>query len=222
MKSNCSPIKLLLVALLICTPVASVNAGAILSNLPGISGGTSVSTNLGLGPDLFDRSKAVGLTMDAVAMTFVSLEALISNETPDSILSGGIYTDVGGNPGALVAAFTPVNVASNFGPSIVTLTTAASSVLAANTSYWFLLDGPGTENLLLWDSLAPNTAPTATGVAYDGYRFSSDGGTSWAVSGIFNGVRINATAAAAVPAPATLALLGLGLAGIGWSRRKAA
>ncbi|MEX1311300.1 MAG: choice-of-anchor R domain-containing protein [Candidatus Sulfomarinibacteraceae bacterium] len=65
--------------------------------------------------------------------------------------------------------------------------------LAANTTYWFVLDGPATTNSLLWQTLSPNVAPTAgPGATYVGYRFSSNGGSTWGSSSLFNGVEINA------------------------------
>ncbi len=195
---------------------AGTTAGAqtILGNLPGTPSGTG--SNLGLGIDGADRTKAVGLTVGGDDWNFISMVALISNTDPGSTLSGGIYSDVGGNPGALLAAFTPVAVAPSFGPTEITLTTAAAFTLQSGTSYWFALDGPNSTNSLLWETLNPNAAPTAVaGITYDGYRFSSNGGTTWGASGLFNGVAINATV---VPAPATAALLGLG--GIAAVRRR--
>lgn len=179
-------------------------ADAILSNLPGVGSGTG--TNLGLGTDAADRTKGVGLTMGGDSLDFTSMVALISNTTPDSTLSGGIYADSGGNPGGLLAAFTPVPIPSNMGATEVSITTAAPFTLSAATTYWFVLDGPTTTNSLLWQSLNPNTAPVgASGVSFVGYRFSSNGGSTWGASGIFNGVTINA-----IPEPASFALLGLG------------
>jgi hypothetical protein len=180
-----------------------VHADVILSNLPGTPSGTG--TNLGLGIDAVDRTKGVGLTMGGTAMDFQSVVALISNTTPASTLSGGIFSDVAGNPGALLAAFTPVPVPANTPPSNFTLTVPGTFTLAAGTSYWFVLDGPVTTNSLLWQSLAPNTAPTAAaGITFTGYRFSSNGGATWANSTIFNGVTVNAV----IPEPGMLGAAG--------------
>lgn len=195
----------LAIGVLLYVSTSSARADVILSNLPATGSGTG--TNLGLGTDLGDRTKAVGLTMGATSLEFQSMEALISNTTPDSVLSGGIFSSSGGNPGVLLSAFNSVPIAANFAPAEVSLTTASSFTLLANASYWFVLDGPDTENSLLWESLDPNVAPTPNGVAYDGYRFSINGGP-WGDSGVFNGVRINA-----VPEPTSLliALLSSGL-----------
>lgn len=190
------------------------SADPILGNLPGSSSGTG--TNLGLGTDLADRTKGVGLTMGAQSMDFVSMVALISNPgNAAATLSGGIYASSGGNPGALLAAFTGVNVGAGSLAGEISMETVSTFTLQANTSYWFVLDGPTVSNSLLWNSLSPNVAPTAAaGITYDGYRFSSNGGTTWGSSGIFNGVTINAV----VPAPGAMALLGLG--GLAAARRR--
>src|SRR5690606_12692770 len=112
------------------------------------------------------------------------------------------------------ASFTSVSVAAGAGASLVSLTTSGSFTLQAGTSYWFLLDGPAVSNSLLWHDLSPNTAPTAaSGITYNGYRFSSNGGGTWGSSSIFNGVELRA-----VPAPGALALVGLG--GLAAARRR--
>ncbi len=189
----------------------TVSADVILSNLPGNPSGTG--SNLGLGTDLADRTKAVGLTMGAQSLEFESMVALISNAGATADLFGGIYDSSGGNPGSLLAAFSTVSVAGGSASQEIALTIAGGFTLQANTSYWFLLDGPSVSNSLLWDSLTPNASPTATGVTFDGYRFSSNGGGTWANSTIFNGVTINV-----VPAPGVAGLFGL--AGLAASRRR--
>lgn len=168
---------------------ASLGQAQLLTNLPGTPSGTG--TNLGLGTDGADRTKAVGLTVGADPVDITSMVALISNTTPASTLSGGIYTDAAGSPGVLVTAFTPVPIAENQTVGEVTIFPDSAVQLAANTSYWFVLDGPATTNSLLWESLTPNTVPTvAPGVTFVGYAFSSTGGTSWGSSSIYNGVSI--------------------------------
>jgi hypothetical protein len=175
-----------------CLLLASSGQAQILSNLPGTGSGSG--TNLGLGTDGADRTKGVGVTIGATAFDFDSMVALISNTTPASTLSGGIYSDSAGNPGTLLAAFAPVAIPENQTAAEISITTAAPYQLAAGTTYWFVLDGPDTTNNLMWESLNPNTAPTAgAGVTYVGYRFSSTGGSSWGSSSTYNGMTINAT-----------------------------
>lgn len=199
------------VAAALFAAAGTVSADVILSNLPGASSGTG--TNLGLGTDLADRTKAVGLTTGAQSLEFESMVALISNIGADADLIGGIYSSTGGNPGSLLASFSAVTVASGTSAQEIAMTVAGGFTLQANTSYWFLLDGPSVSNSLLWDSLAPNVAPSPTGVTFDGYRFSSNGGGTWGSSSIFNGVTINV-----VPAPGAVGLLGM--AGLAATRRR--
>lgn len=186
-------------------------AEPILTNLPGNSSGTG--TSLGLGTDLVDRTKGVGLTMGAQSLQFVSMDVLMTNTGADAILGGGIFSSAGGNPGALLASFTGVNVAGGTSAAIFSLTVNGGFELLAGQSYWFVLDGPSVTNSLLWNSLSPNAAPTASGVTYDGYRFSSNGGTTWGNSTVFNAMTINA-----VPAPGAIA--GLAMAGLVAGRRR--
>ena len=200
-------------ALSLALIAGAASAQTILSNLP--ANFTTSGTNLGVGIDLADRTKGVGLTMGATSLDFASMTAVISNSgTTAATLSGGIYGSSGGNPGALLAAFNSVSVAAGAGAGLVSLTTGGTFTLQAGTSYWFVLDGPAVSNSLLWHSLSPNAAPTAAaGITYDGYRFSADGGANWGSSSIFNGVEITA-----VPAPGALALIGLG--GLAAARRR--
>jgi hypothetical protein len=186
-------------SLMLAGPAA---AQVILSNLPGTGSGTG--TNLGTGTDGADRTKAVGLTMGAESLDFDFLTAQMNNPDPtDNLLSGGIYSNVGGAPGALLAAFDPVAVPAGTVSGLIDITTAAPFTLDAGMDYWFVLDGPTVANSLLWESLSPNAAPTGfEGVTWLGYSFSADGGASWGSSGIYNGVTITA-----IPAPGTLALL---------------
>ena len=203
--------KLIRLFIIICIAAGlhatSANAQSIASNLTGAYGGGV--TNLGLGTDGADRSKGVGITIGAgLDLIFQNMQAIISNPGAASVLSGGIFSNVGGNPGALLAAFNPINVPTGTSMANLSLTTAAPFTLVAGMTYWFVLDGPMTTNSLAWNSNTVNTAPTMSGGAtFVGYRFSSNGGGTWASSTIFNAMQINA---APVPEPSTWAMLGAG------------
>ena len=193
----------------------------ILSNLPGTSIGGG--TLLGLGLDGLDRTKAVGLTVGANDLSFTSLTGLFRNpDNASRAVTGGIFSDVGGNPGAQLVAFNPTSVAAGAVNALETLTAVSAFTLMANTSYWFVLDGPNFGNSLEWDVLSSSVAPTPSAeVSFDGYRFSSTGGVSWVGSNYFNGVQIEASRIVDLPEPGILAIFGLGLIGLGVACRRA-
>ena len=195
----------------------------ILSNLPGTP--INIGSNLGLGTDGYTRVKAVGLTIGANDLSFTSLTGLFGNPDLEAReVSGGIFSDLGGFPDAQLVAFNPASVPAAtllLNPVQRTLTAVAPFTLLANTSYWFVLEGPAVPNRLFWNELAPNTAPTASAeVSYIGYSFSEHGGATWASSRFFNGVQIEASRVGVLPEPGTLALFGLGLLGLGIARRR--
>jgi hypothetical protein len=176
--------------------VTPSRALVILTNLPGTP--SSSGTSLGLGLD--DSTKAVGLTVGSTPLAFDSFDALISNDSGFSILSGGIYSDSSGSPGSLLSPFGNLPVSPSFPRQVVALT-ANPFVLQANTSYWFVLDGPPTFNELFWNRVTPNTQPTPSSlIVYNGYKASTNGGIVWSSSSTYNGLTINATP---VPGPST-------------------
>lgn len=209
----CGTIVAVFAVVLMTAPASAV---LVLSNLHGTPT-TTGGTNLGLGIDAVDRTKGVGLTTGTDPLTFNSMTAIISNTTPASTLSGGIFSSVANNPGVQLAAFTPVPIGTNVSVQQVQLTVPGGFTLLPATSYWFVLDGPSTTNSLLWNQLNPNIAPTANGVTFVGYRFSSNGGSTWANSTIFNGMGIDADI---VPEPTSLGALAV--AGVLALRRRRA
>ena len=199
---------LLLASLCLVLHAGAANAQSILNNLTGTY--TTTGTNLGIGTDGADRTKGVGLTIGGgVDYIFQNMQAIISNAgTASALLTGGIFADSGGNPGALLAAFNSINVAAGTMMANLSLTTSTPFTLTAGVTYWFVLDGPATTNSLLWNGTSPNTSPTAAaGVTFAGYRFSSNGGSTWTNSTTFNAMQINA---APVPEPSTWAMIGAG------------
>jgi hypothetical protein len=200
---------LVIVGLCIGLHAGAATAQSVLSNLTGSY--STTGTNLGVGNDGVDRTKGVGVTIGgSVNLIFQSMQAIISN--PDGVgrqLTGGIFSDVGGNPGAVLANFNTILTAPGSSQSNLSLTTATPFTLVAGMTYWFVLDGrdPASGGLL-WNGTNPNTSPTASGgVTFVGYRFSSNGGTTWADSTTFNAMQINA---APVPEPSSWTMIAAG------------
>lgn len=183
----------------------------ILSNVSGLSGPSVPHVGTSIGPTVppsvvADFTKAVGITTGASELRFDAMRVLVTSSPAQ--LSGGIYSDVGGNPGVLLASFATLTLGQVLEPTLVVLTTTADFTLAAATTYWFRLTSPTGNSDLNWNRLDPNVAPSSGGgVGFAGYRFSTDGGASWSVSTTPNVVAIEATV---IPAPGAAVLLGLG------------
>jgi hypothetical protein len=168
---------------------AAADAEVILSNLPGTRSGEG--SHLGLGHDGVTRAQAVGITT-ALPTVIHLMTVLISNlDKAPSELTGALHADAEGSPGARLASFPPLVVPPVTDAELLNLRKLGGINLAPTTTYWFVLEGPSTPNLLLWETLTPNTPPVATGGAQlVGYRSSDDGGATWTESTSYNGVRI--------------------------------
>ena len=183
----------------------------ILSNLSGLAGPSVPHVGTSIGPTVppsavADFTKAVGITTGVSAFRFDAMRVLVTSSPAQ--LGGGIYSDVGGNPGELLASFSTLTLGQILEPTLVVLTTTSDFTLGPATTYWFRLTSPTGNSDLNWNRLDPNVAPSSDGgVGFAGYRFSTDGGASWSVSTTSNVVAIEATV---IPAPGTAALLGLG------------
>lgn len=192
--------------------VRHADATTILSNLPGT--GTYKTTGYFLTTTSWE---AVGVTKLGAAENFDSLTGMFCGG-PGGILEGGIYSDVSGNPGVLLAAFNNVNVAAGSTPTSYAVTTASPFTLQPATSYWFVL-----HDLVPMQWVADNstngTTPTAgVGYTYSGYRKSSNTGSTWASDSPGN-YTVQITT---VPEPASATLLLVGVAsGAATVRRRA-
>lgn len=201
-----------LFAVVACAALAAPARGdVILSNVSGLSGPSVPHVGTSIGPTFppsvaADFTKAVGITTGASELRLDAMRVLVTSSPAQ--LGGGIYSDVGGNPGVLLASLATLTLGQILEPTLVVLTTSAGFTLGAWTTYWFVLTSPTGDSDLNWNRLEPNVAPSpAGGVALAGYRLSTDGGASWSVSTTPNVVAIEATL---IPAPGAAVLLGLG------------
>lgn len=216
--------KTLLASGLLCLSMVLPSQAAVL--ITNYSGGPYTSGltigNGALEPGSVDYA-AVGVTIGANALDFVSLEAIFDNNaflfTRD--VTGGIYSDIGGNPGTELAAFDSFTLpAQDPDPALandvnIYLTTVFQ--LQANTTYWFVLSGPfGVGLLPNWQQDTNNTAPVGFGLGTPvGYRFSGDSQTTWVSSSINNQVYISVADDFPInvetPEPSSFVLAGTGL-----------
>ncbi|MEP6763538.1 MAG: choice-of-anchor R domain-containing protein [Gemmatimonadaceae bacterium] len=196
----------------------AITEAQILSNL---TGGTLLQ-----GSDIGFSVKAVGLTIGANPFAFTSMRALLNSEPfgliPGSV-TGGIYSNVGGNPSTLLSSFNTVNVPTAGQDFIATFTLGSAFTMNAGSTYWFVLRDLANPNgsAAVWR--ANDVAPVASaGVGFAGYRVSIDGLATWTTSGIMNRVQIegNVIGSSTVPEPATYAMVLVGLIGIVTARRR--
>ena len=207
-------------ALVLAAAALAPCAGAqsILSNITG-SDTLATGSQIGVIGNNATQLKAVGLTTGATPLPLVSMRVLMGYyiaNSPLASITGGVYSNVGTGPGTLLASLGTKNVAYP-GPDLYELTPLSPFTLAPSTTYWFVISSSTPDLTFMdWRRLDPNTAPAAAGgVTYQGYRISTDSGTSWNTSGIFNAVDIRVQG---VPEPTTLA--GMAMAGVVLLRRR--
>lgn len=217
----------LALALALNKPASAQQIITALSNLPGTDPYTSGDFLGNNGNNANARQyAAVQLTNNGSAVTLVDVMARFANTNTvaNRVVTGGMYTSVGGNPGALVVAFNQQTIAPTAGVDVVkTFIPASSTVLNANTDYWFVFTADvGTfDGTLNWRRDTANTAPTtAPNFATSGYKVSADNAATWGLSTNNNKDLVQIRVAAS-PEPSSLALLGLaGIGVVGVKRRR--
>ena len=204
-----SPLWIALILAVFCCSLGArpVRAGIILTNLPGT--GTYGSTGI----DLLTSTSwgAVGFQTSSAAESFTSFRGFFTSGTGGQI-DGGIYSDNSGNPGSLLAAFTPVTVPASQPAISLTVNTASPFTLQATTNYWVVLHDPIIPYGWDRDNSTNGTTPAASsGHTFNGYRTSINSGTAWSSS---TGNWTTEITVATTPEPSTMVLACLAAAGL--------
>jgi hypothetical protein len=211
--------KILAIAAMAMVSSASAQAGVALSNM-GANGTTYNDFDTSANQDL-DRRSAVGFTVGASNFTVQSISAgLFATNLPGTF---AIYSDVGGNPGAIVSTSTSTTVNAD-GVYSFSFVGQPGNVLTAGQTYWAILDSVGAG--LSWYQHQLNTAPSDVNslglLTYVGDKRSTNfnGLRTWASPSFVRTFSISGTAVppAAVPEPALTSLLCL--SGIALIRRR--
>ncbi len=149
----------------------SSNGATILSNLA-----VPISTSILTG-GLYQS--AFVFTMGTTSYTVTDVILTLSGfTTAEDTVTLGFYTTPGGlTIGSLVEnMITPIS--TNASTAQFTFLPSAPITLAANTTYWLLLDASSTSNLS-WGLTSPATDPTGSAAVSNGNLFSSNDGASY-------------------------------------------
>lgn len=196
------------------TGLASSQSEAAASAGVGAHGALAESFLTDSGSSITLNSVTLDLKLSAAATTgsfIVTLDA--ASGTPGTPVTGtpianfGTFTDAGA--GLSTSAITPFTI------------TGLSTPLSANTEYFLVLtDANSTTHTKVGWSYS--NGGTGTGTVGQIGLFSSSEPTQWNGTLPSPDVYLAQVTTTEAPEPATLAVLGVGLAGIGWARRRKA
>lgn len=217
--------RLLLVAGLVAAPTLAWGQATI-SNSP-TTGSYQDSVTLGT----TNYGVSYGFTVGANSnLSFSSLTMVARWASgSDAQVRGGIFAGDASNLtsfGSPLVSFNTVTVPQNSGASAYVFQAAGGTyALAANTTYWVMVNSVSSLNDATLQAKNPSAAPTATGpdagdITLLGSKFTSNAGGSWLTPGATPALEIQLTPTV-VPEPNALSLLSLGIvAGCGLPTRR--
>lgn len=210
-----------IIAILVCLYAGSVNAGIIYDNGGASDGDSGNETTQWVQAD--DFNIASGGTVGGAGV-FIGATGGDPLSVWDGTLEYFLFSDGGTTPGALLASGNGVNVSTaDTGISwccsgnawLFEFEFESGFTAAAGTDYWLgiHLSSNYDRDELYWIAQAGSS----------GNQSESEGGTfdNWTNGSVERAYYLT-DGAASVPAPASVALFGLGLAGIGFSRKRKA
>jgi hypothetical protein len=157
------------------------------------------------------RVKAMAFTMGASTLPLLDVTLRLRNVDPGEVT---VTLNAGGaNPGGVLVNF--LNPAFQGAP-VMDYTFAPTSTfnLQAGQQYWLVVGGVSGGS---FDWMASSPGITPTGIAtHSGNLFSTNAGSTWTTSAIFNTYEVRA-----VPEPASMLVLGAGALALLRRRRKA-
>ena len=213
--------RLLFAAVAALAFAAPAPAAVIIGNLPPTNdgAGTSVASAVSQQKAVVFTTGGTGFTVDNVILRLSNY-----NTVAGDVAQVGFFLDNGSgtNTGAQVGSFLTAPASGSNATGDFTFLPAGPLTLAANTTYWLLVDSsPGD---FIWRASDPGLTATGPGATFVANRFSTNNGASYGPPDtFFNSFQINGTQAAAdIPEPTTLAVFGLLAAGGMAARRRKA